>query len=85
MQEPEQDQVSLRLFVDLDGHPRADITGPLSDPRLPGKVDRCLVSKRAAMMTAIRIANANDAEIVVLGEVQFWDDRWGDMVREEIG
>jgi hypothetical protein len=76
----------MRLFVDCDGREKADVTGPVFGPGQSGErahIDRCLVEKEAALMAAIRIANANDAEIVVVGDEGSWDARWGVLIRNE--
>lgn len=73
--EPEPQTVSLRLFYDEDGTPRAEVVGPID--ALQTGADRCLVNCNVALTAAIRIANCNDVEIVVLGDLGLWDPGWG--------
>lgn len=83
--EAESQAVALRLFTDVDGQEKADVTGPLADlgnEAHCGQIDRCVVNKSAALTAAIRIANANDAEVVVLGDAESWDARWGVLISE---
>lgn len=76
---PDPALVSLRLFYDTDGVARAEVTGPTrAMNRLP---DRCVVNSDAAITAAIRIANCNDVEVVVMGDLRLWDPAWGTVVR----
>lgn len=82
VQNPEPSLVSLRLFYDKDGQPRAEVVGPSCAPdRLP---DRCVVNRDTALTAAIRIANCNDVEVVVLGDLRLWDPQWGTVVRPPV-
>ena len=85
VEEPEHQAVALRLFTDVDGQTKADVTGPLVDlgnEAQSGQADRCVVDKSSALTAAVRIANANDAEVVVLGDAEAWDVRWGVLIRD---
>ena len=75
--------VALRLFTDAAGNACGEVLGPLVGA-LQGQagVDRCVVDDATALMAAIRIANSNDAEIVVMGDASLWNPRWGTLVRE---
>ncbi len=77
--EPDPTAVALRLFLDED-YPQGEVTGPLigdSPKSVCRHVDRCVSDKDTAFMAAIRIANTNDTEVVVLGDQGLWDPRWG--------
>jgi hypothetical protein len=78
-EEPTPDKVALRLFCDEVGAAKADVTGPLVDRRRVARsgVDRCIVNKETALLAAIRIANTNDTEVVVLGDPELWEPSWG--------
>lgn len=80
VEEPEPSAVVLRLFVDADGAIKADISGPVFSGCNTSRIDRCVVDRSAAMMAAIRIANAQDVEIVVVGDAGSWDERWGKLI-----
>lgn len=78
------DAVTLHLFTTSDGIAQGDVAGPrrieLSGICL-GIVERVSRATLAcAFAAAIRIANRNDAEIVVTGDAGLWDSSWGQLV-----
>ena len=72
--------VNLHLYRTLNGTPRGDVRGPVS-PHISGQGDvyhlvGCLTLD-VAFASAIRMANVNDAELVVSGDRSLWLPSWG--------
>jgi hypothetical protein len=72
--------VTLHLFRTNNGTVRADVRGPLTR-HLDGRsnfseLSICL-TREDAFPTAIRMANRNDAELVVTGDPSLWSADWG--------
>ena len=74
------DSVNLRLFTTSSGTPCGEVKGPVSR-HVDGHSIICetavLLSPHEAFATAIRMANRNDAELVVSGDRSLWDNEWG--------
>ena len=72
--------VTLHLFRTINGTPRGDVRGPVS--RRPDGQSNVVAMQSClplalAFATAIRMANSNDAELVVSGDRALWDVAWG--------
>lgn len=81
VEKPESDCVELRLFKAADGNPQGDVSGPIVD--FPNgafsdvvELVRCS-SLDDAFQAGIRMANKNDAELVVSGCPELWQAKWG--------
>ena len=74
----------MRLFTAMDGMPSGDVTGPADRRR---SADASYSGTQGAMplprafVAAIRMANCNDIELVISGDVALWDPRWGTLGR----
>jgi hypothetical protein len=72
--------VNLHLFRTNNGTVRADVKGPVTR-HLDGHSDiselSICLSREDAFPTAIRMANRNDAELVVTGDPSLWSAEWG--------
>lgn len=80
VEQVDDDSVNLRLFTTSSGTPRGEVKGPVSR-HLDGHSTICetasLLSPHEAFATAIRMANRNDAELVVSGDRSLWNSEWG--------
>lgn len=76
--EPDPSVVTLRLFRDPANLPRGEVIGPMRIQQ--ALADRCLVDCETAFRAAIRIANCQDAEVVVLGDPTLWNPGWGQLI-----
>lgn len=77
----EADCVELRLFRSADGNPQGDVSGPVSGFPTDTFSDvlelvRCSTLDDA-FQAGIRMANKNDAELVVSGNPELWLAKWG--------
>lgn len=75
----EKNCVEMRLFRGENGTPQADVMLAGDVDQAPsGVVElvRCATLDKA-FETAIRMANRNDAELVVSGNPELWQRRWG--------
>lgn len=76
--------VNLHLYSTINGTPRGDVRAPVSQ-HIDGshavvEASSCLPLS-VAFALAIRMANRNDVEIVVLGDHTLWDAQWGRLHR----
>ena len=72
--------VNLRLFTTTSGSPRGEVKGPVSqhlDGHSTSWETAAMLSPHEAFATAIRMANRNDAELVVSGDRSLWNSEWG--------
>lgn len=74
--------VNMRLFTARDGTPSGEVRGPAGrhlsdDPHYSGSSGTMPLPR--AFVAAIRMANCNDVELVVSGDVALWDSRWGSL------
>lgn len=82
--EPTNNVVNFRLFRLRNGVARADVIGPKLHG--PGEYQRgfseiaVCMPLEDAYAAAIRLANKNDTELVVTGDVSLWEPGWGDLV-----
>lgn len=72
--------VNLHLYRTINGTERGDVRGPVSrhpDGRSNVVAMQSCLPLPIAFATAIRMANHNDAELVVSGDRGLWDVAWG--------
>ncbi len=80
--------VTLHLFRTLNGSPRADVSGPHQPAAQGGlaavfEMTICMPLAEA-FASAVRMANKNDAEMVVTGEASLWQPSWGSLVDHRV-
>lgn len=72
--------VNMHLFTSTNGTPSGDVAGPsdrhLSDDQRYSGTHGAMPLPRA-FAAAIRMANCNDIELVISGDRDLWDPRWG--------
>lgn len=72
--------VNLHLFRTLNGTARGDVKGPVSR-HLDGRSNifdlQICLPLGEAFAAAVRMANRNDTDLVIVGDRQLWDRRWG--------
>ena len=83
VEKPEGQSVNLRLFRAADGHPRADVSGPMTEFSGAAfsnvvEVVRC-ASLDDAFAAGIRLANRNDTDLVISGSPDLWLSKWGEL------